>query len=170
MEDAMSAALSRRSALAGFACLAAPSTALAVLPGFEGPDAGLIEAARRYAQILPIERAQSEKNNACASEALAMCRPFKGAEYDTALQRADQVTGWAVENEKLEAIWDRMWPIEKKALASLPQTATGLRIYALMAAHYNSDLWKTPFDDLDYNQQMVCKLIEATIAVAKVQS
>jgi predicted DNA-binding protein (MmcQ/YjbR family) len=153
--------------MGGLAAFALPGAALAVCgaPGVD--ELGLIEAARLYAEILPIERAQSEKTNACSSEALAMCRPFVGSDYDAAMDRAQHITGWKVEDDKLMAIWKRMETIELMALASQPQTFAGLRLYALMAAHYGRRLWDEPLDDLDYDKQIVRRLIEVVMVLTK---
>jgi hypothetical protein len=63
--------------------------------------------------------------------------------------------------KQVEAILERLYPIERAIMQTPACTIAGLAVKALHAAHVMSQYWEAPIDRIDWDAQVMRLLIEA---------
>jgi hypothetical protein len=66
-----------------------------------------------------------------------------------------------VNTKQVEAILERLYPIERAIMQTPACTIAGLGVKARHAAHVMSQYWEAPIDQIDWDAQAIRLLIEA---------
>jgi hypothetical protein len=72
-----------------------------------------------------------------------------------------------VQTKHVEAILERLYPIERAIMAAPAHTIIGLGVKARHAAYVMSQYWEEPTDKIDWEAQIIRLLIEAVCYVAR---
>ena len=71
------------------------------------------------------------------------------------------------QTKHVEAILERLYPIERAIMAAPAHTIIGLGVKARHAAYVMSQYWEEPTDKIDWEAQIIRLLIEAVCYVAR---
>ena len=72
-----------------------------------------------------------------------------------------------IQTKHIEAILERLYPIERAIMAAPAHTIIGLGVKARHAAYVMSQYWEEPTDRIDWEAQIIRLLIEAVCSVAR---
>jgi hypothetical protein len=80
---------------------------------------------------------------------------------------SESVSRSEVQTKHVEAILERLYPIEREIMAAPAHTIIGLGVKARHAAYVMSQYWEEPTDKIDWEAQIIRQLIEAVCYVAR---
>ena len=86
---------------------------------------------------------------------------------DGAGSLTESVSRSEVQTKRVEAILERLYPIERAIMAAPAHTIIGLGVKARHAAYVMSQYWEEPTDKIDWEAQIIRLLIEAVCYVAR---
>ena len=79
----------------------------------------------------------------------------------------ESVSRSEVQTRHVEAILERLYPIERAIMAAPAHTIIGLGVKARHAAYVMSQYWEEPTDKIDWDARIIRLLIEAVCYVAR---
>ena len=79
----------------------------------------------------------------------------------------ESVSRTEVQTKHVEAILERLYPIERAIMSAPAHTIIGLGVKARHAVYVMSQYWEEPTDKIDWEAQIIRLLIEAVCYVAR---
>ena len=95
------------------------------------------------------------------NEIVADLLTAKGAKEILSARHIPRLDGNGVDTKQVEAILERLYPIERQIMQTPACTMAGLGVKARHAAHVLSHHWEAPIDAIDWDAQAIRLLIEA---------